>query len=66
METFYGLSVSRAWGLRDINVVKMLFEILFFLFTVLAGAFDYSYYCEPCPKNTYNDAEDSTCKPITK
>ncbi|XP_058635668.1 tumor necrosis factor receptor superfamily member 18 isoform X2 [Onychostoma macrolepis] len=30
------------------------------------GAFDYSYTCEPCPNNTYNDAEDSTCKPITK
>ncbi|XP_016421065.1 tumor necrosis factor receptor superfamily member 18-like [Sinocyclocheilus rhinocerous] len=30
------------------------------------GAFDYWYFCEPCPNNTYNDAEDSTCKSITK
>ncbi|XP_043097948.1 tumor necrosis factor receptor superfamily member 18 [Puntigrus tetrazona] len=30
------------------------------------GAFDYTYFCEPCPDNTYNDAEDSTCKSITK
>uniref|UniRef100_A0A672T5J7 Tumor necrosis factor receptor superfamily, member 18 n=1 Tax=Sinocyclocheilus grahami TaxID=75366 RepID=A0A672T5J7_SINGR len=29
-------------------------------------AFDYWYFCEPCPDNTYNDAEDSTCKSITK
>uniref|UniRef100_A0A671PU10 Tumor necrosis factor receptor superfamily, member 18 n=1 Tax=Sinocyclocheilus anshuiensis TaxID=1608454 RepID=A0A671PU10_9TELE len=29
-------------------------------------AFDYWYFCEPCPNNTYNDAEDSTCKSITK
>ncbi|KAL1272527.1 hypothetical protein QQF64_028389 [Cirrhinus molitorella] len=30
------------------------------------GRFDYNYYCEPCQINTYNDAEDSTCKLITK
>uniref|UniRef100_A0A671NSJ4 Tumor necrosis factor receptor superfamily member 18-like n=1 Tax=Sinocyclocheilus anshuiensis TaxID=1608454 RepID=A0A671NSJ4_9TELE len=30
------------------------------------GAFDYTYFCEPCPENTYNDVEDSTCKSITK
>ncbi|XP_067314609.1 tumor necrosis factor receptor superfamily member 18 [Pseudorasbora parva] len=30
------------------------------------GKFDHIYLCEPCPNNTYNDAEDSTCKPITK
>ncbi|XP_016374483.1 tumor necrosis factor receptor superfamily member 18 isoform X1 [Sinocyclocheilus rhinocerous] len=30
------------------------------------GAFDYTYFCESCPENTYNDVEDSTCKSITK
>ncbi|XDV35480.1 hypothetical protein PO909_005417, partial [Leuciscus waleckii] len=30
------------------------------------GGFDYNYYCEECPNNTYNDAEDSRCKSITK
>ncbi|XP_026117101.1 tumor necrosis factor receptor superfamily member 18 [Carassius auratus] len=30
------------------------------------GNFDYNYLCEPCPSNTYNDVEDSTCKSITK
>ncbi|XP_048054757.1 tumor necrosis factor receptor superfamily member 18 [Megalobrama amblycephala] len=31
-----------------------------------SGEFDYSFICEPCPENTYNDAEDSMCKSITK
>ncbi|XP_050969097.1 tumor necrosis factor receptor superfamily member 18 [Labeo rohita] len=30
------------------------------------GAFEYTYYCEQCSDNTYSDAEDSICKPITK
>ncbi|XP_077056055.1 tumor necrosis factor receptor superfamily member 18 isoform X2 [Siphateles boraxobius] len=30
------------------------------------GDFDYNYTCVPCPDNTYNDAEDSRCKSITK
>uniref|UniRef100_A0A8C2KNG7 Tumor necrosis factor receptor superfamily, member 18 n=1 Tax=Cyprinus carpio TaxID=7962 RepID=A0A8C2KNG7_CYPCA len=30
------------------------------------GNFEYTYVCELCPENTYNDAEDSTCKSITK
>ncbi|TRY82123.1 hypothetical protein DNTS_009444, partial [Danionella cerebrum] len=30
------------------------------------GNFDYSFICEPCQDNTYNDVEDSSCKPITR
>ncbi|KAK7145074.1 hypothetical protein R3I94_011238 [Phoxinus phoxinus] len=30
------------------------------------GKFDYGYDCVPCPNNTYNDAEGSRCKNITK
>ncbi|XP_073708776.1 tumor necrosis factor receptor superfamily member 18 [Garra rufa] len=30
------------------------------------GAYDYTFYCDPCEDNFYNDVEDSTCKPITK
>ncbi|XP_005166120.2 tumor necrosis factor receptor superfamily member 18 isoform X1 [Danio rerio] len=30
------------------------------------GNFHFSFYCAPCQNNTYNDVEDSTCKPITK
>ncbi|XP_062853240.1 tumor necrosis factor receptor superfamily member 18 [Trichomycterus rosablanca] len=30
-----------------------------------AGNFKFTYTCTPCPNMTYNDEEDSTCKPIT-